>query len=325
MTEQETSEKNYGIIDAKTPIGRVLEFDIDTKKLEDEGLSERMTLVDFDNSPPTECGSRVKLQHPDGELFMYSDETLPTVDGWNTHFAGFCTGHTDPQEPAEPTEEPEAAPAEEPVGIDYKKYGETGHTLAERAQRLKLWWDEAKSVAASKKTAYDDALEELLVFMADAPQMPLFQQPAGVGDAREPEPVEDWRGVRIEELDVPEKVIGVLLKANLPTIGDLVDLQSEHGTFWVKHLNGIGPKAGGQIDEAMMTFWEAHPEAFDAKEVAFDLIVNGKKAESLREIQECTDVKLLADAQAKGLKGDWRRSAVAKRLEELKTLNETEG
>jgi hypothetical protein len=44
-----------------------------------------------------------------------------------------------------------------------------------------------------------------------------------------------------------------------------------------------------------------------------NLIVQGRKAEALAAIAGCTDRTLLAGCQAAGLKGDWRRAAVAGR------------
>lgn len=46
-------------------------------------------------------------------------------------------------------------------------------------------------------------------------------------------------------------------------------------------------------------------------------IVSAKRTEATIAIDECTDIETLKRAKAEGLKGDWRRAAVAKRIEEL--------
>jgi len=47
-------------------------------------------------------------------------------------------------------------------------------------------------------------------------------------------------------------------------------------------------------------------------------IVSGKRAEAEPAIERCADLAFLKEAKAKGLKGDWRRAAVAKRIDQLR-------
>ena len=317
MTKEKT---NFGIIDAKTPIGRVFEFDIEQKKLDDEGLSERMTYMGVVEKAEPWHDSQIKLQHPDGALFQYADETLPHADEWEAGFAEHCTGYTDPVEAIE--DEP-GEPADESAGVDYKIVLETTCAMANKAARDLARWKASQKETAALKKITDASAAELIGYASDI-NLPLFDQPQDRADESEPV-VEDWRECEVDYLEVPEKVRGALIKNEIQTIGDLVDFQAKHGMFWLKKIKGVGAAGGTQIDDALMRFWEAHPGACDRKEIDFNTIVNGKKPEALVAIQECDDAKLLADAAAAGLKGDWRRAAVAKRIDELKTLNETEG
>ena len=316
-----TKEKtNFGIIDAKTPIGRVFEFDIEQKKLDDDGLSERMTYIGVVEKAEPWHDSQIKLQHPDGELFQFSDESLPTISEWKEDYSAICTGYTDPVEAIE--DEP-GEPAEEPAGVDYKIVLETTCAMANKAARDLARWKASQKETAALKKITDASAAELIGYASDI-NLPLFDQGQDRADESEPV-VEDWRECEVDYLEVPEKVRGALIKNEIQTVGDLVDFQAKHGTFWLKEMKGVGAAGGTQIDDALMKFWEAHPEACDRKEIDFNTIVNAKKTEALVAIQECDDAKLLADAEAAGLKGDWRRSAVAKRRDELATLNETEG
>ena len=47
-------------------------------------------------------------------------------------------------------------------------------------------------------------------------------------------------------------------------------------------------------------------------------IVSGKRAEAEPAIERCADLAFLKQAKAKGLRGDWRRAAVAKRIDQLR-------
>ena len=62
---------------------------------------------------------------------------------------------------------------------------------------------------------------------------------------------------------------------------------------------------------------DGQPPAPADSTAVLELIRTGKKAVALLEIKACTDAKLLRTAQAGGLKGDWRRAAVATRIEQL--------
>ena len=187
---------------------------------------------------------------------------------------------------------------------------------------------EAKTVAKGKRARLDEAVADLLAF-GGADSLPFKMT--------EPDPPA-WRDTRLDdadEFDIPAATAAKLIDAGLETAGALTDFCQEHGEFWGQDINGIGPTAQQAIENAWEAFWEAHPEHAET-EIATDApaadiaavaqridaiqvpdIACGKKADALAAIAACTALEILKAAQTQGLTGDWRRAAVAQRIDAI--------
>lgn len=134
--------------------------------------------------------------------------------------------------------------------------------IAEVNRRVdKAWedWQEAKAVAAERKSIFDDTVTELraTIRSIDTP-LPLFdRKPA------QPEGENAWREVLLVEAlqGVPSSILAKLAEAGLTTVGQMADFtQSER----LVDVPGIGQAKAEQIEAALESFWARRAAAGQA-------------------------------------------------------------
>jgi len=139
---------------------------------------------------------------------------------------------------------------------------------------------QAKDTLESKQDVYNQASLRVITYRTSGfdPASPMAQaaeangtvddDDAGQADpAGEPAPAADttadpeaWRAETIDGLDLGNRSRNALVKAGLETMGDLADWMQAKGDFWAKDIKGLGGKSAGEIADAMVDFWAAHPE-----------------------------------------------------------------
>jgi hypothetical protein len=69
---------------------------------------------------------------------------------------------------------------------------------------------------------------------------------------------ENWRTVPVGEAlqGLGSRTYKAFELADISTMGDFSDFQAKKGDFWVNDLEGVGPKAAGEIADAAEEFWK---------------------------------------------------------------------
>jgi DNA-binding PadR family transcriptional regulator len=120
--------------------------------------------------------------------------------------------------------------------------------------RLAEEWADAKSEAAAAKGVHDTAVAELRrLIRAQNESNPLFDDP-------EPEP-EEWREVRLDSLDIGEKLLEKVHDAGLETIGAISDWIAKGNRL--VNIAGVGPAASEKLEDALEHFWATQPPTAD--------------------------------------------------------------
>jgi len=134
---------------------------------------------------------------------------------------------------------------------------------------------QAKDTLESKQDVYNQASLRVITYRTSGfePATPMAQaveansgdpdDPAVEAPAADPEPSADpeaWRAETIDGLDLGNRPRNALVNAGLETMGDLADWMQAKGDFWAKDVKGLGAKSAGEIADAMVDFWAAHPE-----------------------------------------------------------------
>ena len=130
------------------------------------------------------------------------------------------------------------------------------------------------------KNELDGLMTELesAVYQARVGIGPLF------GNAEEAASCEDvpaeghWKDISIAELALSPKVEKALLEALLNTMGVLTTWMNDKSDWWAKDIPNLGPAGQKEIEDAMIRFWEKHPEAGEPNEEQDDEPQTGQEA-----------------------------------------------
>ena len=165
------------------------------------------------------------------------------------------TGEPSCSGPEPPEPDPAQEAHERAIQESEAQVGECAVTLA----RLKA---EAKKVSK----LLDAAVERLATLKARGPdRYPLLDRPPEPAEAATAGPETDdddepWRATPISSLGLTDGAIDALAEADIQTVGDLTDHVKRHGDFWWRDIAGIGEQCAEKISDAMVKFWEEHPE-----------------------------------------------------------------
>ncbi|MBS0188915.1 MAG: hypothetical protein JSS51_12680 [Planctomycetes bacterium] len=126
-----------------------------------------------------------------------------------------------------------------------------------KAQTLEMERRELHKAAKEALSAAQDELTAAIDAAAnDSPAGTIFEaaaeqssDPAGDSEA--------YKAVPVTELSLPGRVLKALDKAEIKTIGDLQEVQTEQGQF--TSLPGIGEESATLIESALDAFWTEHP------------------------------------------------------------------
>lgn len=281
MKTAEKKKTTYGLIDDKTPVGRVFEFD--------EGA-----MLDGDDVP---MPAALKYIGPDGDMILLvtpGGEEWPLAaaddqderifrDEWNKKFAPHCTGYTDPASLDDAPEAVEApAPAADKALAEVgKQLGEADDLQARMKDALRAYDEAAKNYETLHEQAKDakDRMEvadmawksaaramserdaEMPLFGKADPAVPKPDKPEDESDKPEGD---SWREVALVELRktngramISQRVITALAEHNPPIVnlGALADWQKKKGEFWAKDIKGLGERGRQQIEDAVEHFW----------------------------------------------------------------------
>jgi hypothetical protein len=119
--------------------------------------------------------------------------------------------------------------------------------IADRVRKL----EDAKARHSEAKAAYDSAVSQLLrVIDEDDKQGEL---PFEVEHD-----TEDWRAFPVAQLGLPEKLVDAMAEAELFNVGDVNDFTMSGKRFI--DIKGIGQAKAEKIDDALLKFWQDHPE-----------------------------------------------------------------
>jgi len=234
-------------------------------------------------------------------------------------------------EPADKNPQPadkNPQPPQKMVDLDkfrkLQEYHDSNSRLIDEVLRTRDIVDRNKTILKESKAVHEQAVSELLAGRNDE-QLPLLQLD-GETDVKmaktKPTP---WRSFLLTELSgLDTAVVNKLQEKGIGHAGDLADFQKEHGEFWAQDIPGVGAKAQKGIEDAMIEFWETHPEALVETDPGRTIRI-GKKTEALKAIATCDSMTLLKGEEATGLKEKWRKSAVFNRIDALMNKNSKPG
>jgi len=123
--------------------------------------------------------------------------------------------------------------------------------------------DKIIHVDETAKSAVNDELsQEEAKAEENDEKRPLLRQGAETPGSNGEWPA-DFRDVTIEQVQFSPKLTKVFLKAGVKTLGNLVDLQKDHGDWWSKKIKGLGDKGVEDASARLVAFWAEHPEYCD--------------------------------------------------------------
>lgn len=150
-------------------------------------------------------------------------------------------------------ESPEDGTAAEPrISDDVAEAIFQAHSDVQEKQQA---FDEADRLRKGCKAALEESQEYLngVVQQAKTGYGPLFTKPEDEKPAEE-----EWQTIPLAELDEPGLKPGTLAKlakADIETVGDVAGWQAKEGLY-LTAIEGIGPAAVQEINDALMALWE---------------------------------------------------------------------
>ena len=139
-----------------------------------------------------------------------------------------------------------------------QKIAESRAVVAAKAKELEAAeakLEGAKNLAKLKRQAYDEAVTDLLDVIDNKQQVFEFDDPEA---ATAPD---DWRSVPLDIEVIPHNhIIQKLADAGIKTMGELSDAIAAEPEKGVAAIEGLGPVAAEKVENALESFWHAHPE-----------------------------------------------------------------
>lgn len=256
---------NLGLIDENTPEGRMFEFERDNPIHIPEKLIYRG--VDRTGSDDFNLAA-ITMEKRDGSPFLIEgDDTIPTVEMWNLDCSPFCEGYTDPQVADVPKEKAKSTVIATDDDVSKIKLDHYEHIIELNVEvvEAKRKYLDAKENATYLNKKYQALSTNLQDLIENSPVLPLFDktknEPTPKTESETPK--ENWRDVTLGSLPYLGNKTLQKLEAHEPsitTLGQFSDWQAKKGDFWAKDIKGIGKKARKEIEDALETYWIAHPQ-----------------------------------------------------------------
>lgn len=156
----------------------------------------------------------------------------------------------DPVETTEPAAEATEAPAAPatPHQFTAEETAEIDSLTAVTDDAERKYLDLAEQAKNAKKY-YEAQVDRLRAYIRDCRAPNLFN-----GGEPEAKPAEDWRKELLSGIIDDSRALKALASADLFTIGDLTDFQSD-GKKTIRDIKGVGDAAAKVIEDAMEKFW----------------------------------------------------------------------